>query len=284
VTAATPAPSPSPSAAPSAPADPGAELDALLGSGKPDITPTAKARILFAKAQLAFMRNQVAEQQKNYQAIADKFKPEDLSSILLAFVGDYLLSKGDTAKAKTYFDYLMDEYPKSDVLDYAYNGLAQIAFDKGDYDKALQYYNDAIDKGIAGGKLKELNVGKARTLLKLKRLDQAFKVFEEIAGIREWRGPVTAESIFSMGDIDQQQGKFNEAITYYQRVYVAYQRFAEWVAKAYLESGKCFEQLGKGQEAINTYKEMLKNDKLLKFPEADEARKRLELLEGRGAK
>lgn len=281
VAVATPTPAPTPSPTPevaAVPEDPGAELDKLLGRAEQDTTPTAKARIYFAKAQLAFMRHDIPEQEKNYQAIVDNFKPEDLSSVILAFVGDYLLSKHEDAKAKAYFDYLMDEYPKSDMLDYAYNGLAQIAYDSGDFQKALRYYDDAINNGIASGKLKELTVGRARTLLKTKKYDLALDAFKEVAGNREWKGVLTAESIFDMGDVEQQQAKFNDAIAYYQRVYVAYTRYPEWVAKAYLQSGECFEKLGKVTEAINTYKEMLGNDKVLKFPEADEARKRLQAL------
>jgi predicted negative regulator of RcsB-dependent stress response len=61
-------------------------------------------------------------------------------------------------------------------------------------------------------------------------------------------------------------------------VYVGYQKFAPWVAKAYLMSGECFQKLGKNQEAINTYHEMLKNPKLQDFPEAEIARKHLKEL------
>ena len=283
VAVATPIPTPAPTVAPAAEeadTDPGAELDALLGSAEQDASPTAKARILFAKAQLAFMRRQIPEEEKNYATIADKFKPEDLSAVILAMVGDYLMFKGQTDKAQAYYQYLLDEFPKSDVLDYAYNGLAQIDFDKKEYEKALKLYNDAVDKGAAAQKFKDLTIGKARTLLAMNRYDDAKKVFEEVASNRDWRGPLTAESLCSLGDIEEKQNKYPEAIAYYQRVFVAYQRFLPWVAKAYIASGDCFEKMGKIPEAINTYQEMLRNEKLQSFPEADVARKRLEVLGG----
>ena len=44
--------------------------------------PTARARILFAKAELARLRRQPAEEEKNIAQIAEKFKPEDLSPML----------------------------------------------------------------------------------------------------------------------------------------------------------------------------------------------------------
>ena len=42
-----------------------AELDNLLGDSEQDHSPTAKARILFAKAELARLRRQPAEEEKN---------------------------------------------------------------------------------------------------------------------------------------------------------------------------------------------------------------------------
>ena len=36
------------------------------------------------------------------------------------------------------------------------------------------------------------------------------------------------------------QGRFAEAIAHFQRVFVAYQRYREWVAKAYIESADAF--------------------------------------------
>jgi hypothetical protein len=48
------------------------------------------------------------------------------------------------------------------------------------------------------------------------------------------------------------------------------------VAKAYLRSAECFEKLNKQQEAVNTYREMLRNERLANFAETAEARKKLE--------
>ena len=63
---------------------------------------------------------------------------------------------------------------------------------------------------------------------------------------------------------------------------MAYQKFLPWVAKAYLRSGECFEKLGKTPEAMNTYRELLRNEKLSGFAEAAQARERLQNLGGQG--
>jgi TolA-binding protein len=96
-----------------------------------------------------------------------------------------------------------------------------------------------------------------------------------VASIREWRGEATALAIYQLGEIEFREGHFAEAIAYYQRVFVAYQRYSTWAAKAYLRSADCFDKLGKRQEAIGHLKEMLRNEKMKDFPESKQALKQI---------
>ncbi|HEY8669357.1 MAG TPA: tetratricopeptide repeat protein, partial [Terriglobales bacterium] len=262
--------------------DAGVELDRLLATAGNNDSPAAKARIIFARAELARLRRQPAEEEKNIAQIASDFKPEDLSPLLLGTAGDYSLGKGKFDQAANFYQRLMDDFPKSQMVDYAYSGLGEIAYQKKDYPKALKYFTDGAEKIAASQKLKEITVGRAKTLLALGKLDEAQKGFEQVASVREWRGEATAFSVYSLGQIAAQRGKWAEANAYFQRVYVGYQKFLPWVAKAYIASGESFEKLGKTQEATNTYRELLRNDKLANFAETAEARKRLEAL-GQGS-
>ena len=263
------------------PADPGAELDELLGSSATDQPPTAKARVLYAKAELARLRRQPAEEEKNIAKIAE-FKPEELSPVLLGRAGDYLLGKGKLDQAKMFYDKLMEDFPKSDYVDYAYNGLGEIAFQKNDFQVALRYFNDGTTKIAASSKLKDLTVGQGKTLLALNRLDEAKKAFEQVASVREWRGESTAYSVYSLGEIEAKKQHWAEANAYYQRVYVGYQKFLPWVAKAYIRSAECFEKLNKQKEAANTYRELLRNEKLAAFSETQTARQKLQAMGEQG--
>ena len=254
-------------------ADPGAEMDELLGGAETNASPLARARVLYAKSELARLRRQTPAQQAALEAIATGFKPAELDAALLAAAGDYLLaSKERDDQAGLYFERLLALYPKSSFLDFAYNGLGEIAYQAKDYPKALSLFTDAVDKAGATTKLKDVTVGKAKTLLAMGRLDEATALFEQIASTREWRGESTALAVYSLGDIMRQQNKLPEAIAYYQRVFVAYQLYLPWVAKSYVASAECFQQLGKNQEAVNTYRELLKNPKLQDFAEAQTAR------------
>jgi len=268
--------SPAAVAAPSP--NPNAELDSLLGGPGGGTNATARARLLFAKALLAGLQKRPGEEALDFQAIANQFKPADLSAVVLAQTADYLVQTGHLDKAGAYYAELEKTFPKSEQIDSAWVGLGEIAYQKRDYATALRQFSQAVDKSTSAAKLKDATLGKANTLMALNQLDEARKLFEQVASVREWRGPATAESVFSLGQIAAKQGKLPQAIAYYQRVYVAYQRYLPWVAKAYIASGEIFEKMGKVPEAVNTYNEMLRNDKLSTFPEADEARQRLQAL------
>ncbi|MDR3404165.1 MAG: tetratricopeptide repeat protein [Chthoniobacter sp.] len=281
---ATPAPGPVTAViatpAPQEPAvDPGVELETLLGGGD-SASPTKKARLLFVKGEVSLLRHKPEERKQQIETIVRNFQPSELSPMLLAEAGDQVLADGDLEKAASLFQYLMEQYPKSPMVDFAYGGLGEIAYRHKEYEKALRLFSDPIDGGNANQKLKDLTVGRGKTLLILKKLDEAQKIFEQVASVREWRGEATAQAVYSLGEIEFQRGNWAAANAYYQRVFVAYQKFLPWVAKAYLQSGQCFQKLGQKPEAAKTYQEMLRNEKLAKMEEAVVARQRLQTLGG----
>ena len=236
-----------------------------------------RARRTFAQSELMKARHQPDEAVKLIGDIGKDYRPQDLSAALLGLAGDNLLASGQTDKAAAMFDHLVGHYPDSEFADYGYVGLGQIAFAKEDYKQALRDFKAAKDEVMPGQKLKDAYVGEARSLLALDKLDEAEELFKIVASKKEWRGEDTALSIYSLGQIEEKRKKYAEAIAYYQRVYVGYQKYPVLVAKSYLDSARAFELLGKRQEAINTYREVLRNDKLkdLQSPALAEAQQRL---------
>ncbi len=263
--------------APEPPAyDPFAELEKQLRPIEETATPAIKARLMFAQAEMATIKKQDAMREKILREMSDRFKPEDLSPVLLALTGDFLLEHGEPDRAAKLYDLMRENYPKSDHLDVAYVGLGEIAFAKKEYDKALKLFTDALDNVTASMKMKEATIGKAKTLVELGKLDEAKKLFEQVASIKEWRGDATALAVFSLGEIEARRNKYPEAIAFYRRVFVAYQKYLPWVAKSYLRAAETFEKMGKRQDAIENLRDMLRNEKLRALPESQQARKRLE--------
>lgn len=264
-----------PAAAPVAeppPWDPFAEFERLIAPLEQIANPTGKARLLYARGDLFELKRQPQKKTEIIGRLANEFKLEDLSPALLGRVGDYVLAQGDRAKAGTYYSRLKEDFLKSEYLDFAYTGLGDIAYQEKQYDKALELYDTALDKVGATFKLKDATLGKARTLIELARYDEARKLFEQVASIKEWRGEATAEAVYQLGEIEFRQGRYFEAIAHYRRVFVAYQKFLPWVARAYLRTSDSFDKAGKRYDGIKNLQEMLKNEKLNGLPETEEGR------------
>jgi tetratricopeptide (TPR) repeat protein len=258
------------------PWDPFAEFERLVAPLEKLANPTGKARILYARGELFELKRQPQKKTEIVARLATEFKPEDLSPVLLGRVGDYVLAQGDTAKAGVYYSRLQEDFLRSEYLDFAYTGLGDIAFREKQYDKALELYDTALEKVGATYKLKEATIGKARTLIELARYGEAKKLFEQVASIKEWRGESTAEAIYQLGEIEFRQGRYNEAIAHYRRVFVAYQKFLPWVARAYVRTAESFDKAGKRFDGIKNLQEMMRNDRLQGLPETEQARQLLQ--------
>jgi hypothetical protein len=73
----------------------------------------------------------------------------------------------------------------------------------------------------------------------------------------------------------EREGSAKEALAYYERVYVAYGKFADLVAQAYWHRGQALESLGLAGEAREVYAELVSREDLAGFPEAAGAARRL---------
>ena len=270
------APVPEPPAAIPPPYDAYAELAKQVAPLDSSTNVTTKARLLYAKAELARLIKKPDDADKIYLEMSERFKPEDLSPFMLAQLGDFLFERGDIEKAAGLYERLKEDFPKSDYLDYAYVGLGEVALSKKQNEKALELFTDALDKIGASSKMKEATLGKAKALFELKQYPESKKLFEQVASVREWRGESTAFAIYSLAEIEAAQGRYAESIALFRRVFVAYQKYLPWVAKAYLRAADTFDKMGKRQDAIDNLKEMLRNERLAKFPETETARKRLQ--------
>ena len=234
---------------------------------------TTSMRILFAKTMLARAMKLPENASKFFNILIEVAKPDDLSPMLLATVGDNARSKGDFEKANLCYVRLRDLFKDSEYSDGAPVGLAEIAYEKGDVDKALELFKSASEyQGSAY--LLQATQGVAKCQFKLKKYDLAKELFEQIAQTKEWRGEATANALRMLGEIEVAQGKNEAAIAYFQRVFIAHQRWKSEMAKAYILAAKAFSALGKREEAKKHLEELLaRKDVPADSPEMKEAQK-----------
>ncbi len=254
-------PQPEPPAPPPLPPwDAMAELEKRIEPLAAMADANGRPRLDFARIELYKLLKNQAKADELMAGIA-AIKPEFLSPQLLALSGEFLQNQKRNAEAAVYYNYLKDNYLKSAWLDYAYSGLGAMALAKGDFKTAVELYTLAADE-YAGAKVKESTLGLAMSLLESSRIDEAKKLFEQVAGTREWRGESTAQAVFYLGVVEERQGRIPEAIAYYQRVFVAYQKYLPWVEKAYIKAALCFDKIGKRKEAVTHLQEVQNNERL----------------------
>jgi len=247
------------------------QLEALLTPPQEAMNGTAQMRILFAKTWLAKTMKIADKAEKFFNIIIEVAKPDDLSPMLLATVGDSARKKGDLDKANACYLRLKDLFKDSEYADGAPVGLAEIAFEKGEFDKALELFREA-QTFPGSSRVLESTQGEAKTLAKLKKSEDAKKIFEQIANTKEWRGEATANALRMLGEIEALNGKHEAAIAYFQRVFIAHQKWKSEMAKAYLGCAKSFKALGKNEEAKKTLDEMIARKDLETQPEMKDAK------------
>jgi len=231
---------------------------------------TAQMRILFAKTWLAKVMKLQDKAEKFFNVIIEVAKPDDLSPMLLATVGDSARKKGDLDKANACYIRLRDFFKDSEYADGAPVGLAEIAYDQGEYDKALDLFK-AASEFQGSSRILEATQGIAKSSFKLKKYEEAKELFEQIANTKEWRGHATANALRMLGEIEAANGKHEAAIAYFQRVFIAHQKWKDEMAKSYLLCAKAFVTLGKREEAKKHLQEMVARADLKEQPEMKEA-------------
>ncbi|WP_395751877.1 tetratricopeptide repeat protein [Prosthecobacter sp.] len=251
------------------------QLEELLSPPQAAMNGTAQMRILFAKTWLAKTMKLPDKAEKYFNIIIEVAKPDDLSPMLLATVGDSARKKGDLTKAEACYTRLNELFKDSEYADGAAVGKGEIAFEKGEYDKALELFRAALSDYPGSSRVLDATQGEAKTLFKLKKYDEAKKIFEQIANTKEWRGHATANALRMLGEIEAAQGKHEASIAYFQRVFIAHQKWKDEMAKAYLLCSKSFIALSKKEEAKKTLEEMLARKDLEGQPEMKEAEKLL---------
>jgi tetratricopeptide (TPR) repeat protein len=284
------APAPAPVAPPPEPVlafeEVAKQLEDLITPPQEIMNGTAQMRILFAKAWLAKVMREPQKAESMFSVIIDVAKAVDLSPVLLATVGDNARKKGDFDKAADCYNRLNDLFKDSEYADGAAVGLAEISYEKGDYDKALELFTQAIEGYAGSSRLLDATLGKAKTLFKLKKFEDSKALYEQILNTKEWRGEAHAMALLMQGEVEFAQKNWAKAIPYYQRVFIAHQKWKPIMAKAYVQCARAFVELNRpGDPPDRQYSdreaaklllvEMTKRQDLKDLPEMKEAQQEL---------
>jgi tetratricopeptide (TPR) repeat protein len=227
---------------------------------------TASARILYGRALIARLFRDVAKYENLIGIIPDAAKAEELSPLLLATLGEIMFKKGNQEKASEYYMQIRAKYPNSEFADRAPNGLAEIEFQKKDYPKALELFNEAIEKyAFSEESILTGSLGKAKCNVALLKWDEAEKLYTRILNTREWRS-AHPTALLGLGDVSMGKKDFAKAITYYRKVLLAWRKDKAILFQAYLNCTKAYVANGDNKSAREMVEELLRQKELVEFP------------------
>lgn len=237
------------------------ELDKWLGGSSGKLNGTGESRLMYAKIQLLKMVpakpdpadpkkriDRAPEIEKMMDELGQKSNPDDLSSTLLAYVGEHLRKRGVVDKAVQCYNQLLQSFPKSDFVDFGLVGLGDIAFEQKDYPKAEKSYARARDE-MPGMKYPNALMGVAKSQYMQGNYKDPVKPLTEIVGTKEWKGELTAEALYWLGECEFAQKNFAVAANYYQRIFLSFGKFSEWSVKGYMQAAECFKAMGEPDKA-----------------------------------
>jgi tetratricopeptide (TPR) repeat protein len=133
--------------------------------------------------------------------------------------------------------------PRAIEKDRALAALGRIEINHGNADTAMALF-DCFEREVVGSRLfGEVMLSRAKIFQGSERMADARKVLENVLGSEYALGKEKAEALYLIGEIHMSESRPDLAIQYFQRLYVMYGRWPDWVAKAYYRSGEAFESL-----------------------------------------
>ncbi len=187
--------------------------------------------------------------------------------------GECLFKAGNYAEALATYERIGGlRTPESEVLRLLHAG--QAAAQLKDWQKSLELLTKCVQSFPDSPQAPEVLYEQAWALQNLDQVDKALPLYELV--ISKTNREVAARAQFMIGEIQFQRKDFNEAIKSFFKVTYGY-GFPKWQAEAAFEAARCFEVLGKKDQALKLYQELLE-----KYPDSDKlpaARLRIEELQ-----
>lgn len=236
-------------------------------------------RLLWAQAD-AIKKTEPDRANQLLVEAASRLDVSKANSRLMADVSAALMAAGKEKEGEQMWRDLVKWNPRAAQKDQALAALGLIEMQRGNEKKALEYF-DRFEKETMGSLLFGKIMLAKTDLLELRgQKDEARKTLDALLANKYSKGEDKAQALYRLGESYMKDGKPNLAVPYYQRVYVMYGRWRDWVAKSYLRSGEAFEKLKDTDAARRTYQELAENKELADLQEYKLATDRLRALGG----
>ncbi len=228
----------------------------------------------------ALSKRDPARAQADLVEISRRVNAQIHSPAILADCANALLAAGMAKEAEEAYRDLIKWNPRASQKDRALVAIGRIEMSRGNTDAALQQF-ERFEREVTGSRLfGGAMLARAKILQAGGRATDARNALEKLLASEYAMGKEKAEALYHIGEMHMGESRPDLAIPYFQRLYVMYGRWRDWVAKAYYRSGEAFEKLNDELSARRTYQELSEREDLAEFEEAVKARRRLDSLGG----
>jgi TolA-binding protein len=256
-----------------------ARLGSLRLEGERAGRKTLVLRASWAEA-IALRKRDPARAQACLVEISTQTNAQIHSPVILADCADALLLAGREKEAEQLYRDLLKWHPRSQQKDRALFAIGRLEMEHGKPNQALQHF-ERFEQEVVGSPLfGAAMLVRAKILQASGRSTDARSALEKLLASEYAIGKEKAEALYLIGEMHMDESRPDLAIPYFQRLYVMYGRWPDWVAKAYFRSGEAFEKLNDERSARKTYQELSEREDLAGFEETGKARRRLEALGG----
>ncbi len=212
-------------------------------------------------------------QEEHLTAILSKGNLKIASPLTLLLMAGEAAGRGDLQLVHETYDHCVAVFEESEILLDVMNLELQTRLDEKDIEGVIELAEEITNRF---GYQKEVGITrklKADAHRLSKQYPEAIETYTELFAVREWRGPLTPEALYWIGYCKNKLGETEEAFAFFQRVYVLYEGYTDWAAKAYEASIESLQKMG-GRDAdiVRTCQEMLANEKIAATPEGKRAR------------
>lgn len=202
---------------------------------------------------------------------------EQAAPPVLAAICEASFARRDYSRAEELLDMFKRTFEESEFMRSAYKLRAFELFADGENEAVLNLIDDAQARYGTDYDVAWAQVMKGQVLSRMGRHDEAVKELKAVFNVVGWRGATYAEAAYRLAQAHEAAGSLLKAHGWYQRTYVQYKGYNQgrWAADAYLGSARCLQNLGRTDDARNTYRAMLFDKYVNDLPQADAARKAL---------
>ncbi|MDA3800234.1 MAG: tetratricopeptide repeat protein [Kiritimatiellae bacterium] len=222
------------------------------------------------------------------KSMRDENSLQYASPAVCQFMLDTAVEDGDTPLAVKISNNIIDKFTETDyaldarmVLADNYIAQAQNTTETRKanelYDKAEEHLNIIREVYATSGEASQALIKLGWLYLSKGQYEESDECFKQVLGVKAWK-PNWPEALYGRGECSFEQNEFTKASAYYERIYIMYSRYIDWVAKAYYKRAVCLQKMYQPDKAKEVIDEMLSNPETAATPEADEARELLKKL------